>query len=807
MNFDMRFLLELDQKARILVRFVFETFLVSVIYLIWVMKLSDFAELGLDMHFLNLTIWCVLYKMFGLNRDRLRFSSLNSYYPILRISFFLTAILVAEGFAQSLRIEFASFALYFLVTLNSLVGLRVLVRQTIRRSMLQAQENVLVYGTSDIAIDFANAIAFGKKYKVIGFISETSQKFGSLAGFPVVLFENLESYARLHNCRLVVIAEQTVNLEHRAKILRELDKLNLSVSYAPTIDRAFDYEVQLKAVTPEEVLGCVHEITFDGALSSQISGKTILVTGGGGSIGSEICRQILRYNPETLIVLDSNEFAIYNLGQELSESFNTSISNAQVIFRLGSVTDKSTLSAIFEQFSIDLVYHAAAYKHVPIVEENISAGITNNVFGTKLLADFAHRYEVSKFVLISSDKAVRPTNVMGATKRLSELVIQDLAKTSATIFTMVRFGNVLGSSGSVIPKFKSQINEGGPITVTHEEITRYFMSIPQAVHLVLNSGILAKGGEVFIIDMGDPVKIVDLAISMVRQHGLQPVLQKELEGRQKHDNEICIEFTGLRAGEKLYEELLIDGTVEKTADPRIFVSRDGLIDDLEISVVLQLLERLVKENKYNELLEQLQKLPLSFTPVSCTSSVKPDGALSAEQNQRADKVALETGEDIPKRVNRDHHSIVHKIVKSKIGLSLLHRYFLFTRAMTLGVRVLVINQKQEVLLVKHTYLPGWHLPGGGVDHDEDVITAARREVFEETGISDLTRLEFLELNLNKPVSRRDHVAYFKARTSESITAKQSLEISEHRFVSFNEAVDIIEPDYLNFIRTHSCEKF
>lgn len=803
MNLGLQFLFGLDQKIRTYLRFVIETCAVVIVYVVGLAGVEALAEFGLETHFLNLFAWGALYKIFGLNRDRIRFSSLNSYYPILKISLALALILAAEALAQSGRIEFFATALFFLTSFNILVGLRLIARQIIRRQMLKSQDNVLVYGTSDIAIDLANAMAFGKKYNVIGFISETSQNFGSLAGLPVIRFENLESFAISHDCRLVVIAEKHTSTERRTEILLEMDKLGLSVSYAPTMDRAFDYEVQLKAVKPEDVLGRGREIAFDEDINSQISEKTILVTGGGGSIGSEICRQILRYKPKALIVLESSEFALYTLEQELSVSSDTDLSGTQVAFRLGSINDEAILSSIFQKFTVDIIYHAAAYKHVPIVEENVIAGIYNNVFGTKLVAEFADRYRVSKFVLISSDKAVRPTNVMGATKRLAELVIQNLSKTSETIFTMVRFGNVLGSSGSVIPKFKSQINAGGPITVTHEQITRYFMSMPEAAHLVLNAGVFSKGGDVFLLDMGDPVKIVQLAKSMVRQHGLQPVLLADLEGRQKRDNEILIEFTGLRPGEKLYEELLIDGVVEKTPNAKIFVSRDGIVEDLDLPFELLRLEKFIKENSISEIIEILQKLPLSFKPVPDTVSPKPHDKCSTKNNQIVDNVSREMYENSVASFNQDRHSVLHKFVTSKIGSSLLHKYFLVTRGMTLGVRVLVLNQHNQILLVKHTYVSGWHLPGGGVDYDEDVVTAARREVFEETGISELSDLQFVSLKLNRSVSRRDHVSYFKARTSENIVANQSLEIAEQGFFSFTEASNIIAPEYLDFIRTHT----
>ena len=280
------------------------------------------------------------------------------------------------------------------------------------------------------------------------------------------------------------------------------------------------------------------------------------------------------YGPEKLVVLEINEFALYCLEQELSTWGSANNIRTEISYVLGSVNDDSVLNNIFDFHNINQVYRKTAYKHVPILENNITVGIINNVFGTRKLANFASLYKVNKFVLISSDKAVRPTNIMGATKRLAEMVVKDFAQNSNAIFTMVRFGNVLGSSGSVIPKFKDQIKAGGPVTVTHPEITRYFMSIPEAAHLVLCANALANGGEVFLLDMGEAVKIVELAKAMIRQHGLQPVIAKNLIVKTKQDNELEIEFTKLRPGEKLYEELLIGGVCQRTSNSQILKSED-----------------------------------------------------------------------------------------------------------------------------------------------------------------------------------------------------------------------------------------
>jgi FlaA1/EpsC-like NDP-sugar epimerase/ADP-ribose pyrophosphatase YjhB (NUDIX family) len=766
--------------------------------------ISDtWGQLSIATHALNAVIWIFAYKVLGLHKDRLRFSSVASYLAIIKISLFSGLILAIESLMFTGGFDIILLLVYLLLSLNILIGLRVLARQLIRREANKRRENILVYGTSDIAIDLVNAMAFGQRYNVIGFVSDKPRSIGSLAGLPVIPLIDVEDFARVHGCKLVVLASNSLTPAHQTQVLMKLDKLGLSVSYAPTMDRAFDYEVKLKAVKPEDVLGRASETQFDSSVQADLNMKTVLVTGAGGSIGSEICRQILRYMPEKLVILELNELALYNLEQEISELLAKAELKTQFYYHLGSVTDETVLSRIFSEHKIDIVYHAAAYKHVPIVEDNVIAGVTNNVFGTKCVAELAHRFGANKFVLVSTDKAVRPTNVMGASKRLAELVIQDLSKSSETTFTMVRFGNVLGSSGSVIPKFKSQINVGGPITVTHEDITRYFMTIPEAAHLVLNAGAFASGGDVFLLDMGDPVKIVELAKSMVRQHGLQPVLASEIVGRKKLENEILIKFTGLRPGEKLFEELLVDGEAQETPNPKIFQSHDGTLKELDLAKALSILEKHIKAGQSHLVNRHLQELPLLYQPNSAAVIKPTDHENVYRAKTEISKASAEQNGSRNLVTHQEYPSLLKRFVSSKLGLALLHRYFIMTRGMTVGVRVLVQNFESEILVVKQSYVPGWHLPGGGVDHGEDVETAARREVYEETGISELTDLHFSCLKYNRTVSDRDHVAYFKARTNQALPTIRNPEISEIQFLSCDVASEIVAPEHKKYILENS----
>lgn len=792
----MKHLFDLNPRARIYVRFIFETFSMLAVYLFWLANIEGLGEVSARLHFLNVIFWIFAYIIFGLHKDRLRFSSLTSYLTILKVSFFYGAVLAVENLLLTGSLDIIVMCFVVLLILNILVGLRVVARQLIRREINKTRENILVYGTSDLAIDLVNAIAFGKRYNVVGFISENPGSIGSLAGLPIIRFRDVSRFASVNECKLVVLASSSLDTRRKADVLLKLDKLGLSVSYAPTMDRAFDYEIKLRAVTPDAVLGRMPEVGKDDTINTELHQKTILVTGAGGSIGSEICRQILQYQPEKLVILEINEFALYMLEQELSGLMPIAEKNIQVHYYLGSVADEKILNQVFKEHKINVVYHAAAYKHVPILEDNIIAALSNNVFGTKCLADIAHRFGVEKFVFVSTDKAVRPTSVMGASKRLAELIIQEQARSSNTVFTMVRFGNVLGSSGSVIPKFKSQIDQGGPITVTHKEITRYFMSIPEAARLVMNAGAFASGGDVFLLDMGDPVKITDLAKTMVRQHGLQPVLASEMEGRQKRQNEIAIEFSGLRPGEKLYEELLVDGIAQKTPNPKIFKSQDASPVKLDLANALQILSKNIQDFRINEIIEQLCELPLSYAPNISAESFQPFDVKS-ERTNTGDYENPTEQRLSPSLMNyEDHPSFLKRLVSSKFMLAILHKYFLFKRGMTLGVRVVVQNREGAILLVKHTYISGWHFPGGGVDNGEDAETAARREVFEETGLSELMDLKFIGLHKNNIVSKRDHIAFFKASTIEELSNTKTFEIAESRFVPRSQLMEFLSPEYL-----------
>lgn len=386
------------------------------------------------------------------------------------------------------------------------------------------------------------------------------KKNQNINGVPVVGNRNdIVHICKKYHIDEIIIAIPSAKRQDIKGIVNECKKTKCKTKILPGVFEIIDGKVNVSTIRDVEISDLLgrEEIKLDmDGINKYIRGKTVLVTGGGGSIGSELCRQIAKYSPKELIIFDIYENNAYDIQNELLRKHNDL--NLKVL--IGSIRDKKRLEELFEYNNIDIVFHAAAHKHVPLMEDSPKEAIKNNVFGTLNLVEISSKYRVKRFVLISTDKAVNPTNVMGATKRIAEMIIQTMNMISNTEYVAVRFGNVLGSNGSVVPLFKKQIEEGGPVTVTHPDIVRYFMTIPEACQLVLQSGAMAKGGEIFVLDMGDPVKIIDLARDLIRLSGFEP------------DVDINIKITGLRPGEKLYEEpLLKDGTVTKTAHNKIYV--------------------------------------------------------------------------------------------------------------------------------------------------------------------------------------------------------------------------------------------
>jgi len=435
-------------------------------------------------------------------------------------------------------------------------------------------------------------------YIPLAFIDDDKYKVGTyVAGVKVMgTRDSIVELSKKLGVDEILIAIAAIDGKTKKEIIDICKETGCKVKLIPGIYEIIDGQVKLnkiREVNFEDLLGRDPVKLDMNGISEYIKGRTIMVTGGGGSIGSELCRQIIRFNPKELIVLDNYENNVYELQQEFRR--NSICSNIKYV--IASVRDKKKLDLIFNKYKPEIVFHAAAHKHVPLMEDNPSEAIKNNVFGTLNLASCADKHKVKRFVMISTDKAVNPTNIMGATKRVCEMIIQSMDKRSETEFVAVRFGNVLGSNGSVIPVFLEQIKNGGPVTVTHKDINRFFMTIPEAAQLVLQAGAYAKGGEIFVLDMENPVKIYDLACDVIRLSGYVP------------NEDIQIKFIGLRPGEKLYEEVLTEEEgLNQTAHKKIFVGKPTFDDFDTLMVKINEFEEIVEEDNREKIVKKLEEL-------------------------------------------------------------------------------------------------------------------------------------------------------------------------------------------------------
>ncbi|EGA63715.1 putative capsular polysaccharide biosynthesis protein CapD, partial [Vibrio brasiliensis LMG 20546] len=496
-------------------------------------------------------------------------------------------------------------------------GARLVVRVLVSQSNGKGKKSVLIYGAGSAGRQLALALRSSETHKVVGFIDEDKTLYNTIImGLKVKGISRAESLIEKHSVSQILLAVPSASRARRKEILDSLVHLSAEVLTVPDMKDIVEGKAkidELKDVEIEDLLGRDSVAPQQALMEANIKGKVVMVTGAGGSIGSELCRQIIRQKPQSLILFELSEFGLYQVDRELSNLVSSEGLSVEIIPLLGSVQRINRLATAMKSFGVQTVYHAAAYKHVPLVEYNVVEGVRNNVFGTYYTAKAAIEARVESFVLISTDKAVRPTNVMGTTKRMAELGLQALAeqenaKEHGTRFCMVRFGNVLGSSGSVIPLFKKQIANGGPITVTHPEIIRYFMTIPEAAQLVIQAGAMGKGGDVFVLDMGEPVKITDLAVNLVQLSGL------EVKDESNPYGDIAIEFSGLRPGEKLFEELLIGDNVGETAHPRIMTANERF---LPLDQYIELTEKLdvaCHNFEHDEIRKLLLEAPTDFNP-------------------------------------------------------------------------------------------------------------------------------------------------------------------------------------------------
>jgi UDP-N-acetylglucosamine 4,6-dehydratase len=491
---------------------------------------------------------------------------------------------------------------------------------------------VIIYGAGTIGIQLLRALNETGKYKTVAFIDSNPSLAGQFVhGVKVVRPEKISRVIDKEGVKEVLLATPSAVRGERRIALKLLEAYPVMVKTLPALEEIASGRVEVSDLRPievEDLLGRDPVSPDLELLTANVSGKVVMITGAGGSIGAELTRQLLKLGPKTLVLFELSEVALYEISMEieqlkrrLEEAGSSAPSETAVVEVLGSVLDRKLVARTIQQLGVEVIYHAAAYKHVPIVEANPFAGLQNNTFGTLAVAETAKKLGVERLVLVSSDKAVRPTSIMGASKRLAEQILQALAEQrgTSTIFTMVRFGNVLDSSGSVVRRFRNQIKAGGPVTVTHPEVIRYFMSIPEAAQLVIQAGTMASGGEVFVLEMGTPVKIDDLARTMVRLSGL------EMRDETHPDGDIAIEYVGLRRGEKLYEELLIGENTTGTSHPRIFKNSEPILPYEELTAALERLEDAIQRMDEADVQELLRTTVEGYVPASTDHTVPAKG--------------------------------------------------------------------------------------------------------------------------------------------------------------------------------------
>ena len=527
------------------------------------------------------------------------------------VLFFLSVLL----FEQRLRLALP--VAYFLMLVVLIAGSRIMLRTMLTNRHRKQMIPVIIYGAGQSGRQLLEAIKQVSEYNAVAFVDDNAaiQRM-VIYDLPVHKPSEIGNLINRYGVEKILLAIPSASTEVRKNIIHQLEAYPCEVLTIPGMKDLVDGKISassLKKVSVVDLLGRDPVAPRPELMAADISGKVVMVTGAGGSIGSELCRQIIRNRPAKLILFELSEFSLYSIDKELSEFQTASDTAIEVLPILGSVQHRKRLLTIMQTFGVQTVYHAAAYKHVPMVEFNTIEGVRNNIYGTMFCAQAAIDARVETFVLISTDKAVRPTNTMGASKRMAELVLQALAaeQGQTTRFCMVRFGNVLGSSGSVVPVFEQQIAAGGPVTLTHADITRYFMTIPEAAQLVIQAGAMGKGGDVFVLDMGEPVKIVDLARRMVALSGLT------VQDEANPQGDIAIEVTGLRPGEKLYEELLIGDNPEKTQHTRIMKAHEQFLSLAELEEKLQALGAAIATNDVPTIRGQLKELVVGYDDSNC----------------------------------------------------------------------------------------------------------------------------------------------------------------------------------------------
>ncbi len=593
---------------------IFDLFYLILSFTIWFDWISEDFEKGqlIIRILLAVLIGFFFYSVTGQYKNINKYTTSKTLYLIALRNFAL--VLFVSTFLIKTKITRLYIPIYFIESIFLTISMtftRVFARDLNKSSTnkIGSKENICIYGAGSAGVLLYKAIKEEGIYNVVSFIDDSEKLINrEIDGTPILSPKSLKD--NHHKINKIFLAIPSLSKSNIKRILDQIEYLRIPILQIPTIKEIITNQKEVSSLRPielEDLLGreCVNP--DPNLLKEVIKDKVIFISGAGGSIGKELSKQIIELNPKLILLFDNSESSIYELSLEIADLNKNKIPFINI---LGNACDEKLVNKIFKKYSIDVVFHAAAYKHVPIVENNSIEGMFNNIVSTRVLTQASNKFKISKFILISSDKAVRPTNIMGLSKRIAELIVQNQSyETKTTCFSMVRFGNVLGSSGSVVPLFKKQISNGGPITLTHPEVVRYFMSISEASQLVIQAAQLAKGGEVFLLDMGDPLLIKDLAYQMVRLSGLTVRDNKNPKG------DIEIKIIGLRPGEKLYEELLIDSTSMPTNHPLIYkavekkingkfleITLDEMINflsDKELKNSLRLAKKLVPEWKNN----------------------------------------------------------------------------------------------------------------------------------------------------------------------------------------------------------------
>ncbi|WP_373976008.1 polysaccharide biosynthesis protein [Chitinibacter sp. SCUT-21] len=568
--------------------------------------------------FLPSVIAAPIFIRFGLYRAVIRYIEDKAVVTIAAaVTLATLGFVAALQLLQITGVPRGSVLIFWLLAMGIIVGSRFAARSLLRKlaPLSSERKSVLIYGAGSAGRQLAVALRTGQEYEPVGFVDDARDQQGlQIGGLAVLSNQQMREQIAAGQIDQVLLAIPSAPRARQIELVNQLEPLAVEVRILPGMADLVSGEVRLadaREVGVDELLGREPVPPNKELLARNIAGKVVMVTGAGGSIGSELCRQIIKNQPVALVLYELSEFALYSIEQELSHIIREQGLTIEVHPVLGSVQNSMRLAAIMARYQVQTVYHAAAYKHVPLVEFNITEGILNNAFGTRSAAAAAIEAGVESFVLISTDKAVRPTNVMGASKRMAELALQAYAQDPSvkTRFSMVRFGNVLGSSGSVVPLFRKQIAAGGPVKVTHPEINRFFMTIPEASQLVIQAGAMGGNGEVFVLDMGSPVRIVDLARRMIHLSGYR------VRDEANPNGDIAIEFSGLRPGEKLYEELLIGDNVSGTEHPRIMKANESYLTRDEFEQIVADLGVACVANDARTIINILQR---------CVSGFKPD---------------------------------------------------------------------------------------------------------------------------------------------------------------------------------------